>query len=232
MASIAQGFLVGTVGLAALTAGGVWAAIGPPDRHSRSIVQHLAAGTVFAGLVVDVLRRLLTNKPEPIWLLAGLVLGLAAMLLIRAKGKTDGGSTLGITIVADVIVDGLLLGLSITSGGASAVLFVIGLVPEMALLGVTVSQEFAGREAGRRRKVAVPAVVGCFVVAGGALGAWARSGPSPVITVIEAFGAIALSYLVMEELLREAHEQAASPALAATFFLGFIPLFAAGVLFG
>lgn len=232
MDAIVQGVAVGCVGLTALTAGGVWAAIHPPTGRLKSLVQHLAAGTVFAGLVVDVFRRLLTGRPHATWLIAGLVLGLVAMMLIRAKGQNASGSTLGLTIVADVITDGLLMGLSILSGGLTGFLFVAGLVPEMTLLGVTVAQELGGENATRFRKIGIPALIGCGVVIGGALGAWARSGPQALSTLIEAFGAIAISYLVMEELLREAHEQPDSTFLALSFFIGFIPLFAAGVLLG
>lgn len=154
------------------------------------------------------------------------------MMLIRAKGQNASGSTLGLTIIADVITDGLLMGLSILSGGLSGFLFVAALVPEMTLLGVTVAQELGGENVSRFKKIGIPALVGCGVVVGGALGAWARSGPQALSTLIEAFGAIAICYLVMEELLREAHEQPDNTFLALSFFIGFIPLFAAGVLLG
>lgn len=69
----------------------------------------------------------------------------------------------------------------------------------------------------------MPALIGLGVVAGGVLGAWARRGPEELVTGIEGFGAIALAYLVVEELLREVHEQEEKPSIAATFFAGFIP---------
>lgn len=217
MNAIVQGVGVGCVGLVALVAGGVWAATNPPTGRSKSLVQHLAAGTVFAGLVVDVFRRLLNEKPHATWLIAGLIFGLVAMMLIRARGQNASGSALGLTIVADVITDGLLMGLSVLSGGASGFLFIAGLVPEMTLLGVTVAQELGGEHASRLKKIAIPALVGCGVVVGGALGALAGSGPQALSTVIEAFGSIAICYLVMEELLREAHEQPDNTFLALSF---------------
>ena len=94
------------------------------------------------------------------------------------------------------------------------------------------AQELGGENVSRFKKIGIPALVGCGVVVGGALGAWARSGPQALSTLIEAFGAIAICYLVMEELLREAHEQPDNTFLALSFFIGFIPLFAAGVLLG
>lgn len=39
-------------------------------------------------------------------------------------------------------------------------------------------------------------------------------------------------YLVVEELLREAHEQKEKPWIAATFFAGFIPFFLAAAVVG
>lgn len=87
MDAIVQGVAAGCVGLAALTTEGVWSALHPPAGRSKSLVQHLAAGTVFAGLVVDVFRRLLSGRPHATWLIAGLILGLIAMMLIRVKGQ-------------------------------------------------------------------------------------------------------------------------------------------------
>lgn len=49
---------------------------------------------------------------------------------------------------------------------------------------------------------------------------------------IEAFGAIALARPVTEELLRKALRKEENPWIAAAFFAGFIPLFAAAVIVG
>jgi len=46
-----------------------------------------------------------------------------------------------------------------------------------------------------------------------------------VLAAVLAFGAAALLYLVVEELLVEAHEQTDTPLLAGMFFLGFIGLY-------
>ena len=57
-------------------------------------------------------------------------------------------------------------------------------------------------------------------VAGGVV----SSLPAPILTGFYAFGLIALLYLVTEELLVEAHEQADTPLISAMFFIGFILL--------
>ena len=69
-------------------------------------------------------------------------------------------------------------------------------------------------------------------MAGGVLGGFASTGPEGVRTGIESFGAIVLAYTVMEELLREAHQRAASVRIAAMFFVGFIPFFLAAAAVG
>jgi ZIP family zinc transporter len=48
--------------------------------------------------------------------------------------------------------------------------------------------------------------------------------PKPVIMTFFAFGLIALLYLVIEELLVEAHETPDRPWVAAMFFAGFLIL--------
>ncbi|HJT03446.1 MAG TPA: hypothetical protein VJ757_07440 [Pseudonocardiaceae bacterium] len=46
-----------------------------------------------------------------------------------------------------------------------------------------------------------------------------------VLAAVLAFGAAALLYLVVEELLVEAHEQAETPLLAVLFFAGFLGIY-------
>ena len=227
MNALAQGAAVGATGMVSLTAGGIWSAIHHPSNRTRAIVRHLAAGTVFAGLVSDVLERLLKSA-HYWWMGFGMVLGLSLMTFIRAREeRTKGGAALAPFIVVDVLIDGVLMGLSVASGSPFTVLFVIALMPELGLLGMTLSDELGGSEWGALKRIIAPGFVGIGVVAGGILGAWSRSGPDALAITIEGFGAIALAYLVTEALLREAHGQAEQPWIAAMFFAGFIPLFLA-----
>lgn len=225
-----QAIVASSLGFASLTTGGVWAALRPPSTGTRGAVQHVAAGTVFAGLVVDVLPRLMTRDVRAAPLIGGMVIGLVVMLLIRTRAVDRGGSTLGVTIAADVIVDGILIGLSVAAGEPTGYLFVAALVPEMTLLGAEVSEEFAGEGVSLVRRIGMPAVLGLGVVASAGVGAWTRSGPRWLAVFVEAFGAITLAYLVTEELLREAHRDGDTPMRAALFFAGFIPLFVLATL--
>lgn len=230
------GALVGGIGMASLVIGGIWSVFVAPSDRTRSIVQHLAAGTIFAGLSADVLFRLLQGQAQ-IWIMVlGTAGGLSLMLFIRGRGHHSGsGLVLGFVIIADVLTDGLLMGLSVNAGpppSPVALVFVASLLPELTFLGLTLSDELGGEGWRAGRLIGLPALVGAGVVAGGVLGGYASTGPEGVRTGIESFGAIVLAYTVMEELLREAHEHAAGTWIAAMFFVGFIPFFLAAAAVG
>ena len=224
---------MGLVGLLALTAGGSWSALHTPGDRTRSVVQHVAAGTVFAGLTAEVLSRLLRGPAYPWSMAGGMALGLLFMMRIRMRSQRSQSSNAGslaITIIADVLIDGVLMGLAIASGSPVAIVFVIALAPELTFLGLTLTEKLGGDNWGAARRIGMPALIGLGVMVGGVLGAWARSGPERLATGIEGFGAIALAYLVIEELLREAHGREQKPWIVATFFVGFIPFFIAAAI--
>lgn len=70
-AQILTGAGVGLIGMLSLIAGAVWRWLSPPGVLLSRVVLHVAAGSVFAGLVQDVLPRLLRNGAEHPWALAG-----------------------------------------------------------------------------------------------------------------------------------------------------------------
>ena len=67
--------------------------------------------------------------------------------------------------------------------------------------------------------------LGMMIVLGAAAGYASIGASPPVLAAILGFGVAALLYLVTEDLLLEAHATSDTPAVTATFFLGFlIPL--------
>lgn len=234
--ALIRGGVVGLIGMFSLIAGGIWSALREPSKRTRSVVQHLAAGAVFAGLTAEVLKRLLKDPSGP-WVIGiGMALGLAMVLFIRSYGERSGsGAVLGFTIIADVLVDGLLMGLAVNAGSNPpsmvSIVFVIALVPELIFLGLTLTDELGGDDWGKFKRIGMPGLVGVGVVIGAVLGGWASTTGDNIKTFIEAFGAVALAYLVMEELLRKAHAQESNPLIAGMFFVGFIPFFIAAAYF-
>ncbi|TDX22196.1 ZIP family zinc transporter [Modicisalibacter xianhensis] len=234
--ALLRGGVIGLIGMLSLIAGGIWSALREPSRRTRSVVQHLAAGAVFAGLTAEVLKRLLEDPSGP-WIMGiGMALGLGLMLFIRSYGQSSGsGMALGFTIIADVLADGVLMGLAINSSSNPpsmvSIVFVIALIPELIFLGLTLTDEIGGDDWGKFKRIGMPGLVGIGVVVGSMLGGWASTGGDNIKTFIEAFGAVALAYLVVEELLREAHKQESNPLIAGMFFAGFIPFFIAAAIF-
>lgn len=201
--------------------------------RARSLVQHAAAGTVLAGLVIDVLAKLIRRPGQLAWTAAGMVAGLAAMLAIRrfAADEGSGPGSLVVTVVTDILADGALIGLSAALGAGTGLLFAIALAPEMGLLGVTAAEALGGRWPAARI-VTAAAVTGAAITGAGGLGWLVAQGPRGLVTAVLGLGASVIIYLIMEELLREAHETDAGPAEVAVLFACFLPFFLAGIAVG
>lgn len=228
-----------SVGYAAIGGGSVIAGAAVATRmgvtpRARSLVQHAAAGTVLAGLVIDVLAKLV-HRPGQLWATAvGMLLGLAGMLAIRQFLGGEGGAgpgSLVATVLTDVLVDGVLIGLSAALGSGTGLLFAVALAPEMGLLGVTAADSLTGRW--RTGRVLAAALgIGLGITAAGALGWFIAQGGAALATGVLGLGASVIIYLIMEELLREAHETDAGPWEVAVLFGCFLPFFLAGIRLG
>lgn len=168
----------------------------------------------------------------------GLILGAGEQA--RAEGKPAGvvagrvakvaARTLPLgmlaAIVIDLLLDGILIGLGVRLGATQGIILTIALTLEILFLALSVTGEL--REAGlsKARAVAVCAGLG-LTTAIGAIGGAALLGgvDTTVLSAILGVGAAALLYLVVEELLVEAHEVKESMLLSANFFLGFILIY-------
>ena len=74
------------------------------------------------------------------------------------------------------------------------------------------------------------ALIAAGILAAAVLGWTVSLGPKELENAFFGFGALALSYLVLEELLSEAHEQEGGAKFAAMIWVGFLPLFVGGML--
>src|SRR5581483_12124560 len=84
--------LYAAVPVAAMAIGGTVAVFRTPSAKTRSLIQHFAAGLVFAAVAVEVLPDLM-HYHAPAWAAAGLTLGAATMLFIRwlTESKDENG---------------------------------------------------------------------------------------------------------------------------------------------
>lgn len=222
---------------AAIVVGGVVATLRAPGAKTRSAVQHLAAGIVFAAVAVELLPEILHDH-SPLATVIGMVLGVGTMFSIKrlVEGSKEtsplnGESTsttpnsLLVTLGVDVLIDGLLIGVGFAAGAKQGLLLTIALAGEVLFLGVSAAAALGKSGASRSRIFAVVLALGATLLVGAGIGGGLLSGLKGfALDVILTFGAAALLYLVTEELLVEAHEEPDSPALSAMFFVGFTAL--------
>ena len=218
----------------AVVLGGGMALLRPPKAIARSYIQHFAAGVVFAAVSVELLPDIMRQHGGHAAMLAilGFLLGVVTMLgmkwlteklLPREKGGNLPPFSLIVTVGLDVFIDGLIVGIGFAIGSKEGILLTLALALEIFFLGLSVVT--ALRRSGGKSEQALlvtVALAGLFAL-GSALGAAVLGGVSDSTKeVLLAFGAVALLYLVTEELLVEAHEESDPPLATATFFGGFL----------
>lgn len=218
--------------------GGAVAIFKVPSEKVRSLVQHFAAGVVMAVVAGELLPEM-TREHRPLGVLIGFVLGVALMLGVKAlteriergdeqAGDRDGSSKTGllITVAIDMFLDGLLIGAGFAAGERVGTLLVVALTLELLFLGVSVAASLTEAKVGRARTLLTVAALSALVILGALLGGSLLAGLSGLaLEIVLSFGAAALMYLVIEELLTEAHEVKETPLITASFFAGFVALY-------
>ncbi|HRW18568.1 MAG TPA: ZIP family metal transporter [Dermatophilaceae bacterium] len=252
---VGQASLLVNFPVAASAIGAVVAAVRPPGPRVVSGVQHFAAGVVMAALVGEIMPELRAEGHLAWAVggfVAGTALVLALGAYGRHQEAHAAGEipphpprfgswrrqavqaaaarTLPVGMLAavaiDLLLDGVLVGLGVRLGTTQGVILTIALTLEILFLGLSVVSEL--HESGLAKRHAVLLTVGLgLTTAVGALGAAIFLGdvPTTVMSAVLAFGAAALLYLVVEELLVEAHEERESVTLGAMFFLGFLVIY-------
>lgn len=219
--------------------GAIIAAFRRPGPKLTSAVQHFAAGVVFAAVAGEVLPDL-RSQGRIVAVILGFSAGVAVLLALGAYGRRqeeaaaareEGASRalpLGLlaAVGIDLLIDGLLIGLGSTLGPSQSLILTIALTIEILFLGLAVCLQLLDIGISPTRAATVTAVLG-LATAVGAIGSAALLGDASETTLaaVLAFGAAALLYLVVEELLVEAHEEAETPILGAMFFVGFLGLY-------
>lgn len=207
--------------------GGVIAAFRPPGKALKSAIQHFAAGVVFAAAAIELIPKVIEQPP---WVaILGFACGIVAMVALRSvttRLEQSGNDQANLGLIAatgvDVLIDGLVTGAGFAASERTGVLLTIALVLEFLFLGLSVASSL-GNSASNWKIMATPTGLSLLVVVGTALGVTLLGDvPADLLATMLAFGAVALMYLVTEELLVEAHKGAEGPWISAAFFLGFL----------
>lgn len=215
---------VSLIPLAALSLGAIAAAVRAPGPTVTSAVQHFAAGLVFSAAASEILPDL-KHQGAAIPVVLGGALGVAAMLLVKKLGDRAKGPFGLIAVTSlDILVDGLVLGIGFAAGAKQGLLLTIALTTEILFLGLSMALKLREAVPSRTRVVAYTAAAGLLLPLGILIGTPASLLPGPYLTAVFAFSLVALLYLVVEELLVEAHSAPETPLITAMFFAGFLLL--------
>jgi len=214
--------------------GGVIAAFRPPGPTLKSAIQHFAAGVVFAAVATELLPEISREHNTPA-VIIGFALGIFVMLGVKwllqrfvpgGEGSNVPPTSLIITIAVDVLIDGLLIGIGFAAGTEVGVLLTIALTVELLFLGLSASAALSQARLPRFRVIAITSGLALPIIIGAIIGATLLTNLAGAeLVAILAFGAVALLYLVTEELLIEAHERPDTLLVTTMFFVGFLLLY-------
>jgi ZIP family zinc transporter len=213
--------------------GGLVAVARPPGARMESNVQHFAAGVVIAAVAAELLPDV--HESAPTVVVVGFALGVVAMLGIHRLSKLVekrnlGGSFAGaagllLTVSIDMVIDGVLIGVTFLTESSTGIIIAVALAIEVLFLGVAGVVALPSGVA-TAKKLAVPAVFGLLLTVGVVVGVLALDGVTGApIALILAFGSAALLYLVTEELLVKAQQVPETPVSTSLFFVGFLSIF-------
>lgn len=210
--------------VAAALLGSLVAVTRRPSEAFVSSMQHLAAGVVFGAAATEILPQVIHQGSQVATFVGG-GLGATAMLSLKAIEDSVKGpvSMLG-AVGADILIDGLVLGLAFLAGARAGFLLTVALTLEVLFLGLTVTDELRKTVKSKGKIVAITAGIALLLPIGAALASPVALLSPIVIAGFLSFGLMALLYLVTEELLVEAHERPDSPLISAMFFVGFLGL--------
>jgi zinc transporter, ZIP family len=224
---------------AGVLAGGLVGAFRALPPLWQSAVQHFAAGVVFAAISTEIVPDVM-HGDAPRAALAGFAIGVVLMFGLRAvaerveaAGAGRSAYPLGLlaAVAIDCVVDGVVVGAGFATGARQGLLIAVSLSLEMLFLGLATATTIKGGGGRATSIVAVCAGLGGVLVLSALGGLLLLSGrPGWLLTGFLSFGAAALLYLVTEELLTRAHDLGETAGVTALFFLGFVAVFAAGLL--
>jgi zinc transporter, ZIP family len=170
---------------------------------------------------IELLPRL-HEVDRPLPMVVGFIAGVLAMMASRRWFEAAG--TL-VPMAVDLFIDGLLIAIGLAAGTFGGMLLLAGLTIEGLSLGLASTPGLVRQGAGKVKAIATMGGLGVMILLGATAGYASVGASPPVLAAILGFGVAALLYLVTEDLLLEAHATADTPAITATFFLGFlIPL--------
>lgn len=212
--------------------GGFVASFYIPKPKIVSGLQHFVAGVVIAAVSIELLPEII--KTGSGWTIGlGFAIGVVLMIglheLSHAIAGKEGKGGIPIGLIAgggiDLLIDGILIGVSFLAGLGSGILIAVSLSLCAFFLNLTVSSTMTGKNVGKGYQFFYIFLIAAMLPVGAFIGASILSHfPQAILVETLAFGVAALLYLGVEELLSEAHEVHDTVWIQAAFFLGFLAI--------
>lgn len=203
-----------------------------PGPRLTSALQHLAAGLIVSAVAVELLPESIGGGQSILYAVAGYVVGLIIVFGIRVGSKRineDSPAGLVATVGLDLALDAILVGIAFTTlAGLGAFVVVGSLSLEIAVLMMATIGTLLSRGMPRARVVFITIVFSVIAAGAGFAGYYGSAQlPANLLTATTALGVAALLYLVVEELLVEAHKSHGDTMIGSLmFFVGFgVPAF-------
>ncbi len=217
----------------AILIGGIFGSRWRPTHRLRGVVAHLVGGVVLGTAAADLMPAA-SEQGQPIALSIGFCLGFSLMIVINhllqdpdkdlQKGSTARPMLVMVLPFAiDSLIDGLVVGIG--SGiGSNGWIIPIAIALEMGLSALGLGA-LLGSGASRQRSTAAAVILSLSYVIGlGGSEILKSILQGPFLTAMLAFGTAALIYLVVEEVMKEAHAEGEddSGLVNLAFFLGIL----------
>ena len=203
-----------------------------PGHRLRGMIAHLVGGLVLGTAAADLMPAA-SSSGHPLALALGFCLGFSLLLVINAVLKEPELPSAGerarplsillLPFLVDSLIDGLVVGIS-SEATSNGWIIPIAVALEMGLAALGVGT-LLGRGAGRWRCSLAGVLMGLTYLLGLGvsqwLGDWFRGA---ALTGLLAFGTAALIYLVVEEVMKEAHADGEddSGVVNLAFFIGLL----------
>nr|WP_294900383.1 transporter [uncultured Pedobacter sp.] len=232
--SIQHSLLLGLIPFGTILIGGLIAVFFKIAKTIQSAILHFAAGVVFSVVAVEILPDVVRIH-RPLQIILGFLFGMILMLLLKffitkLENKTKSSIekksfplTLFIGIAIDVLIDGLLVGIAFSVGNKEGFLLTLAIGIELFSLGLATATSFREKAISKSRTILYIGLLGLVFLVSLALGlTLLHNIKDLMLEFILSFGLSALLFLVVEELLTEAHEVKESPWQTSAFFAGFL----------
>ncbi|MFP5325927.1 MAG: ZIP family metal transporter [Acidimicrobiia bacterium] len=218
-------------------AGGALAEAFRVSARGLSLALHLAAGIVLAVVGLELMPEALSADPPFVPLIAFVVGGASFIALQRLVGavqkrmggREDQASAFAIFggVSIDLFSDGVMIGTGTVLNPGLGLLLALGQMPADLPEGFAAVSTLRNAEVPRRRRLLLSASFAIPILAGAALGYLAlRDAPEIVTLSVLALTGGALTAVVVEEMVTEAHEGDTS-RLGPVFLTAGFALFAA-----